>query len=105
MVDIKNDTSPEMPWWVRAITFFGVPSTICLYLVYLLASTIATATLDNSTALIKHTLDTSTLVNAINTEHADHKLDNVIIQQILQAMCVNGSTNADERANCFMAGR
>ena len=102
---MASETQDGMPWWVKAITFFGVPSAIALWLVYLLGTTIANATLTNSTALIEHHQATSSLVNVINTEHQEHKLDSVIIQQLLQAMCVNAAADSDERGNCFMAGR
>lgn len=99
-----TDNHPDgMPWWVKAITFFGVPSAIALYLVYILATTIASATVLNTNTLIRVAQQSTELINTIERERQEDRYNNIMIQQILQAMCYNAAASSDERANCFMA--
>jgi hypothetical protein len=97
----NGEIHTEMPWWIKAITFFGVPSTIALYLVYLLASTIASSVQTNAIALIEHNSTAVILSNEIRTTQIESKITNERMMRVLRTICINGAANQGERTRCL----
>lgn len=98
---LTEQTSNGMPWWVRAITFFGVPSALAMYLTWVLASAVVSEVQDTNNAL----RDTNSLMKVhiestsrMELNHQDHER---ALERILRAICVNGATDANERRECL----
>lgn len=98
MTETQNQDG--MPWWVKAITFFGVPSAIAMYLVYILANNISGSIHSISNTLLEHNSMTAALVRQIEEEHSTYRLDSSTVRRILLANCVNSATSEMERNRC-----
>lgn len=96
-----RDETNGMPWWVKAVTLFGVPSTIALFLVYVLVNVIAgevrktSDDVGDTNALIKAHIEASDRIERMHQENEQS------MHRILRAICVNGAANQQERAGCI----
>lgn len=78
-----------LPWQVKAIGFIGIPSTIALYLTYVMAGTMTKNTADVKDLLSEHHMVTRTLIQ-----------QNETIIRVMRTGCVNAAKTYDERARC-----
>lgn len=89
--------SSDIPWWIRAVVYMGVPAAIACYLVYILAQTVTA-----SQAQVQSTLNTLVLsVASMQTEHTQIKMVNEAMLRVLQVTCANQAENADARERCL----
>lgn len=84
----------EMPWYVRAIAVFGVPSVIAMFLVYQMAGTHFTDVEATKSILTAHVEAT----NEIQKKNQEHQKE---LEKILRAICVNGALERDQRLGCL----
>lgn len=89
---MRDDTkvNGDMPWQVRAIGIFGVPSVIAMFLVYTMASNIGplTNSIDALTAEVRQT----------NTQA---RAEYMAMRRLLTANCLNGAQNQEEQRRCL----
>jgi hypothetical protein len=94
-----------MPWWVRAITVFGVPAAIALFLVWTMASKQTAALETIATGLADHNRGDATAtadIRAAATEVRDVLRDtNIRMESYLRIMCVNAAKNVTDRSTCL----
>ena len=69
-----------MPMWMKFISWVGVPSSIALYLIYFL---------------------TTTVMGAISSHNDDHADEMRVLTSVMQQICANTSANSADRARCF----
>ena len=79
-----------MPWWVRAITVFGVPAAIAMYLVWALVS-------GQTTALAQ----ISATLQAQKTSISEVAALTARMESYLRLLCVNTSKTQAERNSCL----
>lgn len=99
-VEIPNNT----PWQFKFAVFFGVPSVICIYLVWWL-----TANIDGQVKLILNNQNSINQASAIQAQDNTRAHEQILaqfrqfnnLQVTLQQICVNTSTTASDRAACF----
>ena len=90
----STDDTRNMPWQVKAITFFGVPSAIACYLVYMSAGTHA-SDVQKTNELLQTHIQISTQLEQ-RTEQ-----QNIRLEKILLALCVNSATTPVDRERCL----
>ena len=89
--------SSDIPWWIRAVVYMGVPAAIACYLVYILAQTVTA-----SQGQVQTTLNTLVIsVSSMQAEHNQIKMLNEAMLKVLQATCANAAQTEEKRANCF----
>ncbi len=69
-----------MPLWMKFISLVGVPSSIAIYLVWFL---------------------TTTVLGAISSHNDDHADEMRVLTSVMQQICANTSVNSADRARCF----
>ena len=69
-----------MPLWMKFISLVGVPSSIAIYLVWFL---------------------TTTVLGAISSHNDDHADEMRVLTSVMQQICANTSENSADRARCF----
>ena len=69
-----------MPMWMKFISWVGVPSSIALYLIYFL---------------------TTTVMGAISSHNDDHADEMRVLTSVMQQICANTSENSADRTRCF----
>lgn len=82
-----------VPIWVKAITFFGVPSSIAMYLVYMMAGTHATDVKTTNELLNAH-IKLSTAIEQRQEQQAE------TLRRVLIALCVNSAKDESQRSRC-----
>lgn len=93
----SDDSQDGMPWWVKAVSFFGVPSAIAIGLVYSLVNYMVPTMLET-----QKTLNTVVItLGAISTEHSYTKEQNERIIGVLRATCANAAKGDYERTQCM----
>ncbi len=83
-----------MPWQVRAIGFFGVPSAIAIFLVWNMTGTQANDIREARAQLANHA-QVSAVANIETAKRLEH------VERVLTAICVNAAKTISERAGCF----
>ena len=74
----------SMPLWMKFVSAVGVPSALCIYLVWFLATNV---------------------LGAIN-EHAEQHADETrVLTSVLQQLCANTAATPADRAGCFPESR
>ena len=68
-----------MPLWMKFISLVGVPSSIAIYLVWFL---------------------TTTVLGAISSHNDDHADEMRVLTSVMQQICANTSENSADRARC-----
>ena len=91
-----TDTS-HMPWWVRAITFFGVPSAIAIFLVWTMAVSQSQALSKVADKLADY--NNTTTAAAFNVKEALQE-SNRRMENYLFIMCVNAGNTSEARNAC-----
>ena len=82
----------NMPWWVKAVGVVGIPGTIALYVLYLLAGVMADARTDHQN-LITEARGSLTRLR----EHDEHTVRTLAI---LELICRRLGRNDYERESC-----
>jgi hypothetical protein len=85
--------SAPMPWWVRAITFFGVPSAIAIGLVFQLSTAITHNSQSTLDVLQAHAIE----AQQRDRDHHEHER---ALEKILRAICVQGADTFEARRDC-----
>jgi hypothetical protein len=83
----------NVPVWVKAITLFGVPSSIAMYLVYIMAGT-HSADVKTTNELLQSHIKLSTAIEQRQEQQSER------LSQILLALCVNGAKDEQQRSKC-----
>lgn len=87
----------DAPWWIRLVYMIGVPSTIALFLVWILAGTTTTSLREISSTL--NNMRENLVLHSADTAYTAKRIDR--IEQLLQQICVNTASNSSTRAACF----
>ena len=87
----------DMPWQVRAIGIFGVPSAIALYLVYTLASDIRPLTAAVERVAVQMEATNVAMVRALAQTQSEY----LALRRILTAQCINASQSNEDRRRCL----
>ena len=95
----EHDKS-DMPWQVRAVTFFGVPSAIALYLVYILAGTVVSKLDRQADIISQQSTRNGDIIKLIESENQVQRINMELVIRILRANCVNSSATNLERDRC-----
>lgn len=83
----------NMPWWVRAISVFGVPASIALYLVWTLNGTQA-RTLDTMReGQIKHNIESA-------QSNLDTKASSARVETYLRVICGLQAKTKEDKNTC-----
>jgi len=69
-----------MPMWMKFISWVGVPSSIAIYLVWFL---------------------TTTVLGAISSHNDDHAGEMRVLTSVMQQICANTAETSTDRARCF----
>ena len=69
-----------MPMWMKFISLVGVPSSIAIWLIYFL---------------------TTTVMGAISSHNDDHADEMRVLTSVMQQICANTSETSTDRARCF----
>jgi hypothetical protein len=82
-----------LPAWVRAVGFIGIPGAIALFLVYTTTAEVP--------ALTREVHTNSARLQVVQQQHAEmnDKLDS--LYRMLQRICSNTASTAEERTRCF----
>ena len=87
-----------VPWWVAAISTFGVPAAIAMYLVYVL-TTGQTQALNTVAGKLDATdKKTAAIADIVRQELV---MSNARIEGYLRILCVNGAKTQPERNACL----
>lgn len=79
--------------WIDIIFKVGVPSTIAVFLVYMLTTNISNDITNIKSQVALHSVDMS---NQMKMQER--------MERLLQQICANTATNNKERAYCFIVG-
>ena len=71
-----------MPLWMKFVSAVGVPSSIAIYLIYFL---------------------TTTVMGAISSHNDNHAEEMRMLTSVMQQICANTAENVADRARCFPA--
>jgi hypothetical protein len=90
-----------MPWQVRAIGFFGVPSAIAIFLVYVLAADVRSDA--TSAAVAAAAMRTELAQHQKHTEMLHQNIEEYMRTQLLlmRRMCSHAARTSSERDTCF----
>jgi hypothetical protein len=88
-----NGLAADLPIWIRAITFLGVPSAIAVFLVWVGARDLPAIRIQ-AQANYEAIITTRDLVR----EHSAHTAE---MARQLQRICSNTARNEDDRQRCF----
>lgn len=72
--------SNGLPLWMKFISLVGVPSSIAIYLVWFL---------------------TTTVLGAISSHNDHHAEEMRVLTSVMQQICANTAENTTDRARCF----
>lgn len=86
----QQNNKDGSPWWIKVITFVGVPSAICLFLVWFITQGI-TAKIDNIKTNVESTA--SQMNNLVNEQRST--------KMVLQQICANTAGTNKDRSLCF----
>lgn len=92
--DGSGSNGSGMPWQVRAVGFFGVPSAIAIFLVWNMTGTQAQDIRAAREQLANHA-QVSASANLETAKRLEH------VERVLTAICANAAKNLGDRASCF----
>ena len=97
MNGVTERLSPDMPWWVRVIYVVGIPSAICIFLIWYVTIQMT----NQITALVVNQQQIADLVRTHAVDSSYIIKETTQTRIILQQICANTATNNKERALCF----
>lgn len=103
-----HDDNGKFPWWVRAISFVGIPGVLVLGGALWMTNTVDTKITSIETTLKLHQIDAAYNVKANEDQNRINVQQNVHLQamfQLLQQICVNTARTASDRATCWTPWR
>lgn len=92
-----DEESSKQPWWINPVYKFGIPSAICIFLVWFLTTQVKSDlndlklsmnNLNSQVSFNKNLIETNTQVNER-------------MLQVLQRICINSAATNFERNECF----
>lgn len=86
-----SDSESDAPWYVKAISYFGVPAAIALYLVWYITTAVPTKA------------ETMVLSDLLRTHVSSTQVDLADIKRILMVTCVNAAATDVKRRECLGA--
>jgi len=76
----KHEPMNGLPLWMKFVSWVGVPSSIAIYLIWFL---------------------TTTMLSAISTHNNEHAAEMRVLTAVMQQVCANTAETTSERSRCF----
>ena len=75
-----NGSMNGLPMWMKFVSWVGVPSSIAIYLIWFL---------------------TTTMMAAISNHNDEHAAEMRVLTAVMQQVCANTAETTSERSRCF----